>query len=99
MKISLILSLLFVTVTVAFVTKNDKNVIHQVARAIEEMYQKHPEELKNFGPFLKEYYRNLPKTEDDVVLIDDNELSDVVGVSPLEIETVFADFDQDDYRL
>lgn len=95
MKISPILLLLFVgvTVAVAFVLKNDKNMIQLAGKAIEEMYSKHPDEFKNFGPFLEEYYKGLPKADQEVDQLDED------FVNPAQFETVFADFDQNYNRL
>lgn len=97
MKIFPILMLLFVgvTVAVAFVIKSDKNIIQLAGKAIEEMYSKHPNELKNFGPFLEEYYRGLPKPEPEVDQLNDKSLHET------QLETVFtvSDFGRDDFRL
>lgn len=99
MKILPISILFFISVTIAFVIRNDdKNMIILAEKAVKEMYDKHPSELKNFGPFLEEYYIGLPKLESEVAPIDDNEPNEELR-APLQIETVFADVNQNDYLL
>lgn len=98
MKIFTILMLVCVGVNVAYVLKSDENMMKAAGRAVEEMYEKHPNELKNFGPFLEEYYKSISKPEAEVVKVADNFEYEDFKV-PLEIETVFADVNQDDFQL
>lgn len=99
MKILPILILLVLNVASAYVINykidpDDSNLINMAEKAMKEIYDKHRRELKNFGPFLEEYYRNLPKVD---LIQEDEEKQEV----PLQMETVFADpgISLDDFHL
>lgn len=92
--------LLFVGVTAGYIMKDstNKNAIRLAGKAIQEIYEKHSNELKNFGPFLEDYYKHLPRLETET-----NELKESIDIEetgdPLPLETVFADSNPNEYLL
>ena len=109
MKPILFFSILIVLLTQIANSSGDSTTLEKATiaeRAIKEVFDKHPIEMKNFGPFLEEFYRTIPKQtaplEEEIPAEEKtniNQFENDEEAANILIETVLDDIDDNEFML